>query len=131
MEYIFGLFILLLWAIWELDQYSQKNLDRRIDRASREGNTEELSRLIQVKMERQRREMDAVSQAEANQRYFDAFLVLDAADDGVFLPYGESVFDALNHQDNSGPQYDGNIDEDYYEDAYDPEVESDNHWGPV
>ncbi len=68
MEYIFGLFVLLLGAVWALDQYSKKNLDRRIDRASREGNAEELSRLIQIKIERQRREMEAASQAEANRR---------------------------------------------------------------
>ena len=132
MECIFALFILLLGAVWALDQYSKKNLDRRIDRASREGRAEELSCLIQIKIERQRKEMEAASQVEANRRYFDALLVLDAAENGVFLPDGERYFEALDQQDYHDFGYEEfGDDSHYYDDGYDPRLESEDHWGPV
>lgn len=111
MEILFGLLLILIFVLWEIDRIIQRSIDRRIDRASREGNFDELTKLIQIKIKRQRKQRDAASRTEMDQRYLEALLILDAAENGVFLPDGERYFEALDQPEYREYDYDDYGDE--------------------
>lgn len=66
----------------------------------------------------------------------DALFVLMAAEDGVFVPGSERVFDRIDGSEHNSYSYsevsDDNCDEEYEEDRpdyYDDEYQ--DHWGPI
>jgi hypothetical protein len=117
MECIFFLFLMIFAVAWVVNELSEKNLDHRIEQALANNNFEEFKRLINLRIERQRKKVKSYRRAQADQRYLDAFLVLDAADDGIFVPGDENIFDELDPPEDL--YYDDYQDEEgYYTDDW-------------
>jgi hypothetical protein len=89
---------------WLVQYLSDQNLERQINQARQAGNAEELQRLNRLRYEREQNKRRVQKASEADQRYFDAIMVLDAAEHGVFVPNPEQYFNRLG-QDPADDQY--------------------------
>lgn len=121
---------MLIFFLWGLGWIATHDLDQRIEEALRDGDTETYHRLLNEKIEVQRWQQETL-RANDDQRWMQAFMLLDAAEHGIFLSDPDAVFGG---QDTHEYQYDGYDDwRDYdgCQDYYDSGCECEDHWGPV
>jgi type II secretory pathway pseudopilin PulG len=124
---IIGIIALIGGIVWLVQRRSDQDLERQIQQALKEGNIRDLRRLNSIRLEREQKKRQAQKENAANQCYMDAFMALDAAEHGVFVPNPEQVFDHLeddpgdDYEDDPRGNYENTPDEEdnYPEDYYD------------
>lgn len=90
-----GLIFLIIGIAWLAQYLSKLNLEEQIRQAQGSGNTSELQRLNRIRCEKEQISRQFQKENAANQQYFDAIMVLDAAEHGVFVPNPEDYFNHL------------------------------------
>jgi hypothetical protein len=107
-----GLIFSIAGIVWLVQHLSKWNLERQIKQANQDGNAGELQRLNRLRNEREQNKRRAQRTGVADQRYFDAIMVLDAAEHGVFVPNPADYFDHLGENTENEEEYRNNYDED-------------------
>ena len=116
-------FVMICSIAWLAEYLTDQNLERQIKQARQAGNAEELQRLNRLRYEREQNKRRAQKASEADQRYFDAIMVLDAAKHGVFVPNPADYFDHLGDDTENEEDYRNNYDEDRGNDYEDNSVD--------
>jgi hypothetical protein len=121
-------FILFMGIAQVFDWIKGKNLDKQISEALENGNLSEYFRLVNLKNVKDNKLQGAQGNYPTDLDYLEAMIVLDAAENGVFFPEGQQVFERL---DNRNPEYYPEYEDEYYEEYYDEydEGEYSDHWG--
>ncbi|HMD89974.1 MAG TPA: hypothetical protein VKF38_12500 [Anaerolineaceae bacterium] len=99
-------FVMICSIAWLAEYLTDQNFERQIKQARQAGNAEELQRLNRLRYEREQNKRRAQKASAADQRYFDAIMLMDAAKHGVFVPNPQQYFDRLG-QDPADDQDDG------------------------
>ena len=126
---IFG-FILIMGIAQAIDWIKEKSIEKQINEAIKEGNFCEYTRLVNLRNERDNKLKQAQENYPTDLDYYDAMIVLDAAENGIFFPNGHEVFEKLDNRNiDNYDEYE--YESDYYDEYYDDYNESEysDHWG--
>ena len=115
----FVLIFVVIMVAWTVDQWKKnekdRNLTERMQAAQREGDWPEFFRLNTDRESlRRQRALEDQRNARQNERAWEALLVLDMAENGIFIPGTEQVFDEMDRpveDEHEEPEY--YADEDY------------------
>jgi hypothetical protein len=113
-----------------IDWIKEKSFEKQINEAIKEGNFCEYTRLVNLRNERDNKLKQAQENYPTDLDYYDAMIVLDAAENGIFFPNAHEVFEKLDNRNiDNYDEYE--YESDYYDEYYDDYNESEysDHWG--
>ena len=123
---IFG-FLLIMGIAQAIDWIKEKSFEKQINEAIKDGNFNEYTRMVNLRNERENKLKRAQGIYPTDLDYYDAMIVLDAAENGIFSPNAHEVFEKLDNRNiDNYDEYE--YESDYYDEFYD-ESEYSDHWG--